>query len=60
MNGNAFIVGGAVCETMDINGNPNDFTYDPAVEDITLFLDEDSVKVTYLHVTENPINVTSG
>jgi len=60
MNGNAFIVGGAVCETMDINGNPNDFTYDPAVEDINLFLDEDSVKVTYLHVTENPINVTSG
>ena len=60
MNGNAYIVGGAVCETMDINGNPNDFTYDPAVEDINLFLDEDSVKVTYLHVTENPINVTSG
>ena len=59
LNGNAYIVGGIVCETIDINGNPNDFTYDPSVEDVELQLDGDITKLTYLHVTVNPVNVTS-
>ena len=59
LNGNAYIVGGAVCETIDINGNPNDFTYDSSVENVDLQLDGDITKLTYLHVTTNPINVTS-
>jgi len=60
MNGNAFIVGGSVCETMDINGNPNDFTYDSSVENVDLQLKNDITAVTYLHVTVNSVNVTSG
>ncbi|WP_123533067.1 DUF7289 family protein [Halosimplex salinum] len=59
LNGNAYIVGGIVCDTIDINGNPNDFTYDNSVEDVDLQLDGDITKLTYLHVTVNPINVTS-
>jgi cytoskeletal protein CcmA (bactofilin family) len=59
LNGNAYIVGGIVCETMDINGNPNDFTYDSSVEDVDLQLKTGVPKLTYLHVTVNPVNVTS-
>jgi len=59
LNGNAYIVGGIVCDTIDINGNPNDFTYDASVEDVDLQLAGDVTKLTYLHVTVNPINVTS-
>ena len=59
LNGNAYVVGGIVCDTIDINGNPNDFTYDSSVEDVDLQLEGDVTKLTYLHVTVNPINVTS-
>jgi len=59
MNGNANYVGGIVCETVDVNGNPNTWSYDPSVKDIDLKFNEDDTKLTYLHVTTNPINVTS-
>ncbi|MFC7194688.1 hypothetical protein ACFQL4_08530 [Halosimplex aquaticum] len=53
------IVGGVVCESITVNGNPNDFSYDPSVENTNLKLEGDITPVTYLHVTENPVNVTS-
>ncbi|WP_436927254.1 DUF7289 family protein [Halosimplex amylolyticum] len=53
------IIGGVVCESITVNGNPNDFSYDPSVEDTNLELEGDITPVTYLHVTENPVNVTS-
>ncbi|QLH82787.1 DUF7289 family protein [Halosimplex pelagicum] len=52
------IVGGAVCERVTVNGNPNDFDYDPSVANTDLELTGDVTPVTYLHVTENPVNVT--
>ncbi|WP_459192377.1 DUF7289 family protein [Halosimplex sp. J119] len=53
------VIGGAVCESITVNGNPNDFDYDSSVEDTNLELEGDITPVTYLHVTENPVNVTS-
>ncbi|MEF8884972.1 MAG: hypothetical protein V5A44_07620 [Haloarculaceae archaeon] len=52
--------GGIICDEMDINGNPNKFEYDPAIQNHTLSLTNDITPITYLHVTENPVNVTSG
>lgn len=61
LNGNSVITGALICETMDINGNPNDFNYDPAVADATLGLDySDTTRITYLHISVNDVNVTSG
>jgi len=54
------IEGGIVCERASLNGNPNDFDYDDSVEGIDLDLGGDIIPITYLHVTENPVNVTSG
>lgn len=51
------IVGGIVCETVDFNGNPNDFQHDPSIEDTELGLNVGITPITYLHVTENPIEV---
>jgi hypothetical protein len=51
--------GGIVCDQLDINGNPNDFSYDPAIQNHLLGLTDDVIPITYLHVTENPVNVTS-
>lgn len=61
LNGNSDVEGGLICETMDINGNPNEFDYDPAVADVVLDLnDADETLITYLHVSINDVNVTSG
>ncbi len=61
LNGNANLTGGAVCQTMDINGEPNDFEYDDRIEDSHLKLNGDDVTfLTYLHVSENPVEVTDG
>ncbi|WP_226023359.1 DUF7289 family protein [Halomicrobium salinisoli] len=61
LNGNANLTGGAVCQTMDINGNPNEFSYDEAIEDTSLGLNgDDVIYLTYLHVSENPVEVTDG
>lgn len=55
------IQGGVVCETVTINGNPNDVNYDPAVEDVNLGLNpEDQTYITYLHVTVNNVTLRSG
>jgi len=59
MNGNADFVGGIVCETVDVNGNPNSWSYDSSVTDVDLRLDGGETRLTYLHITTNPINVTS-
>jgi hypothetical protein len=59
MNGNANFVGGLVCETVDVNGNPNSWSYDSSVKDVDLRLDGQETRLTYLHITTNPINVTS-
>ena len=53
------IEGGLICETMDINGNPNDFQYDSNIEDVQLDLSADNItRLQYLHVTTNEVNVT--
>jgi len=53
------IEGGLICETMDINGNPNDFQYDSNIEDVQLGLSADNItRLQYLHVTTNEVNVT--
>ena len=53
------VVGGMVCESININGNPNDFQYDPAIEDSDLDLGSKStVYITYLHISRT--NVTVG
>jgi len=54
------IEGGMVCETVTLNGNPNDFEYDSSIQDTRLDLADEITPITYLHVTENPVNVTSG
>jgi len=52
------IVGGVVCETATVNGNPNDFEYDPDVANADLSLTaDDATKLTFLHVTVNEVEV---
>jgi hypothetical protein len=59
LNGNNNVTGGLICETMDINGNPNDFQYDSSLEDVRLGLSAENItRLQYLHVTTNEINVT--
>ncbi len=53
------LVGGVVCETMDVNGNPNDFQYDDSIQDSDLNLgSKTTVYITYLHLSRT--NVTVG
>lgn len=53
------IRGGVVCESIDINGNPNKIDYDPAINDIGLDLNsEDVTQLQYLHVTTNEITIS--
>jgi len=60
LNGNAYVVGGSVCETISINGNPNDFDYRSSITNMVLDLNADSTsEITYLHVTLNEVNVSS-
>jgi len=52
------IVGGAVCETATLNGNPNDFEYDEDVENADISLaPDDMTKLTFLHVTVNEVEI---
>ena len=53
------VKGGLVCETMDINGDPNKFEYDPAIKTVGLSLSAENItRLQYMHVTTNEINVT--
>ena len=52
------VIGGVVCETVTINGNPNSFVYDSSIEDTDLRLGSDATKITYLHVTVNRVEVS--
>lgn len=54
------VEGGIVSETIDINGNPNKFQYNPAVEDADLNLGVTAPKITYLHVSVTRVNATAG
>jgi hypothetical protein len=61
LKGNGHFHGAAVCKNVQFNGNAASFVREESVEGIDLNLDSDEfVPLTYLHVTENPINVTSG
>lgn len=51
------IVGGVVAETMDINGNPNDFEYDEDIEGIDLGLGTNAPTILYLHVSTTEVEV---
>jgi flagellin-like protein len=53
------VEGAIVSETIDINGNPNKFQYDPSVENATLDLGTTSPKITYLHVSVTRVNATA-
>jgi hypothetical protein len=50
-------VGSLIADDVDINGNPNNFEYDPNFDTYTLPIPSDVSPVTYLHVTENTIEV---
>ncbi|WP_436934649.1 DUF7289 family protein [Halovenus marina] len=53
--------GAIICETMDINGRPNDFQYRESVEDITLELNEETVTyLHFLHISQHDVSITSG
>ena len=53
------LVGGAICDTMDLNGDPNDFEYDEDIDDVDMNLESNNtVYITYLHVSRT--NVTLG
>jgi len=53
------VEGAIISETIDINGNPNKFQYDPAVENATLDLGNTAPKITYLHVSATRVNATA-
>jgi len=53
------VEGAIISETIDINGNPNKFQYDPAVENATLDLGDTAPKITYLHVSATRVNATA-
>jgi hypothetical protein len=53
------VEGGIVSESIDINGNPNKFQYDPAVEGVNLDLGVTAPKITYLHVSVTRVNATA-
>ncbi len=59
LSGKGYFEGGANCKSIHISGKPNDFHYDESIEDVDLDLTGDVTKLTYLHVTVNPVNVTS-
>jgi flagellin-like protein len=53
------VEGAIISETIDVNGNPNKFQYDPAVENATLDLGTTAPKITYLHVSVTRVNATA-
>jgi len=53
------VEGAVISETIDINGNPNKFEYDPSVENATLDLGTAAPKITYLHVSVTRVNATA-
>lgn len=51
------IEGGVIGEEISINGNPNDFQYDPAVENVDLGLGAGGPRIVYLHVSTTKIEI---
>jgi hypothetical protein len=49
--------GGAICETITVNGNPNKLTYHDSIEGTDLGLDSDAPKIHFLHVTLNQVEI---
>lgn len=50
-------IGSLVADDVYINGNPNNFEYDPALAGYQLPIPSDETPITYLHVTENTVEV---
>lgn len=50
-------VGSLVANDVDINGNPNNFEYDPELMEYELPIPADVSPITYLHVTGNTVEV---
>lgn len=51
--------GGAICESANIRGSPNQITYDPSILETDLDLDEEEISfITFLHISENEIEIT--
>jgi len=52
------IIGGVVCESLDMNGDPTDIQYDAAINALRLDLTADDItQLQYLHVTTNVIEI---
>lgn len=53
------VKGGIIGERISVNGEPNDFEYDPSISEVELDVtgDADLNPIVYLHVTENEIEV---
>jgi len=51
------IIGGMVGDTVTVNGNPNDFQYDAAVDQINLDVGPDTPRILYLHVSVTEVEV---
>ncbi|WP_277553130.1 DUF7289 family protein [Halobaculum limi] len=51
--------GGIVGETIDVNGKPNEFEYDPMIETINIDVTGSTApRITFLHVSVTEVNVT--
>lgn len=52
------VIGGIVGETVTVNGNPNEFQYGEAVEDVALDLGPDAPRILYLHVSTTEVEIS--
>lgn len=51
------VEGGVIGEQVTLNGNPNDFQYDPAIENIDLGLGAGGPRILYLHVSTTEVEI---
>lgn len=52
--------GGMICDDITLNGEDDDIVYDPGIRDADLGLEGEDVSfITFLHISENEISITS-
>lgn len=57
LGGNTDFEGAIIVNTLHINGNAGTFTYDPSLSELTIEITESSNTITYLHITENKVEI---
>ena len=58
--GSGSVTGAVVCETMNVRGGPaNDFEFDESVRTSNIGLNTAISRITYLHVSTTPVNVSA-